>query len=89
MNTGKHNGGSMIGLLDKSVSNRHAQIEYLDGRYYVRDMNSSSGTFMKMHENVKQQLHCGDIFQAGNTEFTVLGLESDGRGFFSSCCSIV
>jgi predicted component of type VI protein secretion system len=86
---GKHGGGSMIGSTDKSLSNRHTQIEYIDGSYCLRDMNSSTGTFLKLHSEMDVLLNCGDIFQAGNTEFTVLGLEYDSLHAGCGDCSLL
>ena len=66
----------------------YPQIEYCDGKYIVRDMQSDTGTFLKMVKSEVYKLECGDIFVAGNSECSVLGLEEENFGGFG-CCSIL
>ena len=61
----------------------------MNGKYYVRDMSSSTGTFIKLPCDTLHQFQCGDVFQAGNTEFTVMGIETNGDDEGDCCCVVL
>lgn len=55
---------------DPSMSARHFQIEERDGQFYLRDLESSNGTFLNDREVRSAPLQSGDRIQAGSTLFT-------------------
>lgn len=65
---------NQIILSDPGVSRHHAEIHWQNGRYYLRDMNSSSGTIVPRygHQSVFPQqpieLQHGDTIILGNIE---------------------
>lgn len=57
-------------LDDPSVSARHFQVEEFSGRFFIRDLKSSNGTFLNGRMVRSAQLRSGDRIQAGSTLFT-------------------
>lgn len=62
-------------LKSRSVSRMHAQIECVEGEYYIRDLNSTNGTFvngqlLEMNETVKLEL--GDRIGFAEIEYDFL-----------------
>ncbi len=57
-------------LDDPAVSSRHFQVEEFTGRFFVRDLGSSNGTFLNGKMIRSAQLESGDRIQAGTTIFT-------------------
>lgn len=57
---------SGIALDDPAVSQRHALIDYRQGRYSIRDTGSSNGTFLNGKRVVEQKLVDGDVIGIGN-----------------------
>lgn len=62
-------------LKSRSVSRMHAQIECAEGEYYIRDLNSTNGTFvngelLEMNETVK--LEVGDRISFAEIEYDFL-----------------
>ncbi|HZU07444.1 MAG TPA: anti-sigma factor antagonist [Chloroflexota bacterium] len=56
---------------DPSVSRRHAQILYRDGRYYLVDLGSSNGTTLNGRPVTRPApLAHGDVLQLGGTRLT-------------------
>jgi anti-anti-sigma factor len=56
---------------DPSVSRRHAQILYRDGRYYLVDLGSSNGTTLNGRPVTRPApLAEGDVLQLGGTRLT-------------------
>jgi two-component system cell cycle response regulator len=62
-----------IPILDGSLSRKHAQILIgREGRYYVRDLNSTNGTFLndqKLAPGKASALKDGDFIKSGNIVF--------------------
>ena len=69
--------GSIIGraasvdlqLLDETVSRRHAQIRFAQGRWYIQDLVSTSGTFVNGQPVQASELRPGDAIAIGDTVF--------------------
>jgi diguanylate cyclase (GGDEF)-like protein len=58
---------------DPSVSRCHARIEYReDGRYWVRDLNSTNGTFVNHTRQREGTLKDGDYVRVGNCIYRFL-----------------
>ncbi|KAJ0405461.1 hypothetical protein ATCC90586_002776 [Pythium insidiosum] len=58
---------------DRYVSPQHAVIEHREGRYWLYDTFSEWGTFVRLEENQSVQIFPGDVFLAGEVEFTCMG----------------
>lgn len=57
---------------DGAASRQHARISYLDGEYWVEDLNSTNGTWVNRHRiRQKVELSRGDILQVGESTFVV------------------
>ena len=54
-----------IHLDDSETSRVHAEIEYLDGKYFLRDLDSSNGTFVNGKRIDQHLLAVGDRVQIG------------------------
>jgi len=57
-----------IFLDDFNISRRHAQLDYLEGNYFISDLGSLNGTFVNGQRVEKQQLESGDRIRLGTTE---------------------
>jgi pSer/pThr/pTyr-binding forkhead associated (FHA) protein len=70
-----HKAGTLIGRVegdatfphDGYLSSRHAQIVVREGRYYLVDLNSRNGTFIRIKGEV--ELKPGDTFLVGKQLF--------------------
>jgi pSer/pThr/pTyr-binding forkhead associated (FHA) protein len=60
---------SDISLTDTAVSKSHALIFHLDGRHYVRDLGSRTGTLLNGKPVRQQVLEFGDEIKIGDTIF--------------------
>jgi len=59
---------------DSLVSRRHAMVEFVQGDYYIHDMNSTNGTYVNntpLGKGQKQKLRPGDTITIGKTTITV------------------
>ncbi|GMF29026.1 unnamed protein product [Phytophthora lilii] len=79
--------GADIELNDRYVSRSHAVIEYHDGRYWLYDNGSKWGTFVRLEEENAVDINPGDVFLAGEVEFTCLASYPE-RNKPSMCCII-
>ncbi|KAJ8578011.1 hypothetical protein ON010_g1195 [Phytophthora cinnamomi] len=77
--------GADIELNDRYVSRAHAIIEYHDSRYWLYDNGSKWGTFVRLEEDNAVDINPGDIFLAGEVEFTCLASYPE-RNKPSMCC---
>lgn len=71
---GRENGDILLN--DSEVSSTHCQIQYIEGDYYLFDMNSSNGTLLNGKPIVKQKLKTNDLIVIGKTKLTFT-LESE------------
>ena len=58
-------------LNDLKVSRQHAMIGWEKGRFYVKDLKSSNGTFLNDKKIEKDIIEDGDIIKVGSQEFTM------------------
>jgi pSer/pThr/pTyr-binding forkhead associated (FHA) protein len=65
---GRNQGAIRLG--DAAVSARHFQIEERGTEFFLRDLNSSNGTFLNGHRVRSAKLESGDRIGAGGTTFT-------------------
>lgn len=66
----EHSSG--VVLDDDGVSLRHAVIDFREGRYLIRDVGSSNGTFVNGKRVVEQRLADGDIVSIGAYAMVIL-----------------
>ncbi|HPQ38915.1 MAG TPA: FHA domain-containing protein [bacterium] len=71
--------GADVNLNDRLVSRRHAAIEAGGGRYLLKDLGSTNGTFLNGQPAGMEFLKHGDEIQIGSTliRFTIRGMESN------------
>lgn len=55
---------------DPAISGRHFAIEERGAEFFLRDLESSNGTFLNGHRVRATKLSSGDRIRAGNTTFT-------------------
>ena len=67
-----------IGVKDPHVSRQHAAIEYHDGSYILKDLESTNGTRMSGALIKQANLHHEDMFSIGDTTFQFV-LEDTGK----------
>ncbi|EEY64144.1 uncharacterized protein PITG_02674 [Phytophthora infestans T30-4] len=77
--------GADIELNDRYVSRTHAVIEYHDSRYWLYDNGSKWGTFVRLEDDNAVDINPGDVFLAGEIEFTCLASYPE-RNKASLCC---
>lgn len=51
---GRHSSNKIL-ILEESVSRYHAEIEYEEGQFYIRDIGSTTGTFIKIIDKIELQ----------------------------------
>ena len=56
-------------LEDVSLSPTHFRLEQRDEKFYLRDLGSTSGTFIRIHDAV--ELVDGDLFKVGRTRLRI------------------
>jgi len=57
---------------DTAASRQHARISFLDGDYWVEDLNSTNGTWVNRHRIRRTvELHRGDVIEVGEHRFEV------------------
>ena len=61
-------GTADIPLLEESVSTAHAVIFERDGKRYLRDLGSRTGTFINGRKIHQEELRGGDVIRIGETE---------------------
>ncbi|KAL4510006.1 hypothetical protein ABPG72_010199 [Tetrahymena utriculariae] len=67
---GRHSQSDII-LNSDQVSRNHVIIQAKDDKYYVKDLGSSSGTYVKMKADQQYQVFPSSIFRCGITEFKI------------------
>ena len=54
-----------IVLGDDTVSRRHAELRYEDGRWLLRDLGSSNGTYVNGRCVTEAEVRAGDVIHLG------------------------
>ena len=67
---GRHAGCDVV-LGDVSVSRRHARLTFRDGRWVLRDLDSTNGTRVNGRRVVRCRLEPGDRLRLGSAELLV------------------
>ncbi|MDH3402545.1 MAG: FHA domain-containing protein [Acidobacteriota bacterium] len=65
-----------IVIPDSAMSSRHFEIEVRGGEYFVRDLESSNGTFLNGNRIRAAQLASGDTIRAGRSALTFRAFEA-------------
>lgn len=65
-------------IYDESVSRHHAEINYHDDEFFLRDIGSTTGTYIKIVE--KLQLEEGMIIEIGSYQFLVSDIVINDQG---------
>jgi hypothetical protein len=60
--------GCQLVLADDTVSRRHADLRLVDGRWYLRDLESSNGTWVNGRRVVEAEVRPGDLVHLGGCE---------------------
>jgi diguanylate cyclase (GGDEF)-like protein len=61
-----------IRIRDKSVSRRHARVEFVHGEYSITDLDSTNGTYVNDQRVSSRLLKDGDYLHVGNAIFRYL-----------------
>ena len=65
-----------LGSTDPSVSRRHAELTPSAGRWYLRDLHSTHGTWLNGQRiEARAELRAGDVIRCGATEFHVQAVD--------------
>lgn len=57
---------------DEDISDKHCEIHYHSGRYYVRDLNTKSGTFLNGQRLYQEtELHSSDVITLGHAKMLI------------------
>ncbi|MBN1418377.1 MAG: protein kinase [Planctomycetes bacterium] len=70
---------AQISIPDPMLSRRHCQIEYREGKIWIRDLGAMNGTYVNGVRVEHAQLEIGDRLQIGDTLLTLLG-DQPGQG---------
>jgi len=75
--------------MDQLLDPQHTMIEYHNGGFWVRDLQSKWGTYARVGKGYAFGLNPGDVFIAGSTEFFVAAkLQLRNVRTAAPCCSI-
>ena len=55
--------------MDEFVSRSHAEVVFHNSTYFLKDLGSGSGTFIRIND--KRQIHSGMIIEMGSNQFEV------------------
>jgi pSer/pThr/pTyr-binding forkhead associated (FHA) protein len=68
-------------LDDKATSRHHAQIQFQDGKYVLKDLGSANGTLVNDRRVTEQALSDGDLIKVGQNVIltTIVGLSTPAR----------
>jgi predicted CXXCH cytochrome family protein len=75
LDIGRGSGNALL-LDDLHISPRHAVIEYVEGRYVIKDLESRGGTYVNHRAVRMQPLADGDVVHIGNFNLR-MGVPSD------------
>lgn len=62
---------------DESISRFHAEISFDNGQFYIKDVGSTSGTFIKI--NGRMILEEGHIIEMGANQFEVTSINLENK----------
>jgi pSer/pThr/pTyr-binding forkhead associated (FHA) protein len=72
---GRHSASNDIVISESFVSRKHCEITHQNGNFYLRDLGSTTGSFLMTRDKVT--LKEGMMFQMGLSEFKVTMLSKD------------
>ena len=77
-----------IKLNDKTLSRLNSMVEYRNGAFYLQDMGSKNGTFIKLKDGRDYKLEAGDILSVSDHEFQVFAQSIAAPSRRLTCCGI-
>lgn len=60
-------------IKNNAIGRTHAEIVFIEGQYFIKDLNSKNGTFInevRVESNKEYQINNGDIVKLANIEYT-------------------
>lgn len=60
-----------MNIQDIDVADRHCRLETKNGKLFVKDLRSTTGTYVNGAQILEAQLHDGDILTVGQAEFVI------------------
>jgi len=85
---GLKSGGDFIFFSDETLSPHNTLIQYNDGGFYLSDLESVDGTFLRLPDNDYYRLEIGDVLRMGHTELTIMASTWAAKRN-TACCSIL
>ncbi|KAL4468271.1 hypothetical protein ABPG72_015807 [Tetrahymena utriculariae] len=73
---GRHSSNQIL-ILEESISRYHAEIVYHEKKFFIKDIGSSTGTFIKVKDRVPITL--GMLFEMGSFQFEVSELDFENQ----------
>src|ERR671920_1635258 len=73
-------GGSGLCVRDRLLSRRHCTVEVADGRFLIRDLGSSNGTYVNGMPVRERPLAHGDRVRVGDSVLLFLQAEDQATG---------
>lgn len=65
---GKNKDNDVV-IFDEYVSGYHFKIEFRDGKFFIKDLQSTNGTFLNQHQVVEAALSDNAMIEIGQTKF--------------------
>ena len=85
---GREDGNFVVVDMD-NVSRRHAQVRLRDGRYFVKDLGSTNGTYLNDEEiREEQPLRNGDLVKIGSAIFKFLSGNNIEQQYYEEIYSL-
>ncbi|EGR32259.1 hypothetical protein IMG5_091080 [Ichthyophthirius multifiliis] len=66
---GRHSTNQIL-ILEESISRFHAEIVFIDQQFYIKDVGSTTGSFIKIKDKVN--LKVGMIIELGSNQFEII-----------------
>ncbi len=67
---GRTRRGCDLAIKDGAISRRHAEVRRIGSTYFLRDLDSTNGTYFKGMQISNKRIEDGDVFQLGDHELT-------------------
>ncbi|EGR33735.1 hypothetical protein IMG5_041730 [Ichthyophthirius multifiliis] len=71
---GRHSSNQIL-ILEESISRFHAEIEFKNNQFYLKDIGSTTGTFIKIKDKI--QLTLDTVIEMGSNQYEVTKIKQD------------